>query len=197
MRHTAEYLRRTRRSLRGIGPLVRTADRTEARTFVTLLAALALMVPLCLWVSAITWGDQLALAQQQRAERTTVTATLDADPMPDGAGWGEYAHVAPMKAPATWEWRGVEHHDVVQVGGSAGAGDELPVWVDRAGEQTVPPMSDFAAKFSSVLTGFALFVFAVVGVGGIFALVRWALDRARVREWSREIEAFLGSTSSH
>lgn len=197
MTSTGGYLRRTRRSLRGRSPLVRRTDRFEAHVFSLLVAAMLIMVPVAGVVIANVQSTQVALAQQQLAERTMVTATLDADPVVANSGWGEFSYVAPSTAPATWEFRGVEHHGDVQITGSEGAGDEVQVWVDRAGAVTLQPTSVSAAEFSSVLAGVAVYMFALLIACGLFALAHWGIERARSREWSREIEAFLGSTSSH
>ncbi|WP_240959613.1 hypothetical protein [Rhodococcus sp. HNM0563] len=197
MTSAAGYLRRTRRSLRGRSPLVRRTDRVEARVFSLLVAAMLLMIPVAAIVVVNVQNTQVAMAQQQLAERTMVTATLDADPVVADSGWGEFSYIAPSTAPATWEFRGVSHHGDVQITGSEGAGDEVQVWVDRAGAVTLQPMSVSAAEFSSVLAGVAVYMVALVTACGLFALAHWGIERARSREWSREIEAFLGSTSSH
>ncbi|HET8993069.1 MULTISPECIES: Rv1733c family protein [unclassified Rhodococcus (in: high G+C Gram-positive bacteria)] len=197
MTSAAGYLRRTRRSLRGRSPLVRRTDRVEARLFSLLVAAMLLMIPVAAIVVANVQNTQVAMAQQQLAERTMVTATLDADPVVADSGWGEFSYIAPSTAPATWEFRGVSHHGDVQITGTEGAGDEVQVWVDRAGAMTLQPMSVSAAEFSSVLAGVAVYMFALVTACGLFALAHWGVERARSREWSRDIEAFLGSTSSH
>lgn len=197
MTNTAEYLTRMRRVRRGANPLVRRTDRVESRVFTLFVAVLLLLVPLSIWASVVTWGNQTTLAEQQQAERATVTATLDTDPALDAAGWGDMTYATAMTAPATWKWQGIERHGVVQADDSAVAGDEVQVWVDRAGEQSLPPMSDGAARFAGVLAGVSLFAFAGVFATGAFVFARWRIDRARTDRWSREIEAFLGSTSSH
>lgn len=156
-----------------------------------------IMVPVSGVVIANVQSTQVAVAQQQLAERTMVTATLDADPVMADAGWGEFSYIAPSTTSATWQFRGVEHHGDVQITGSEVAGDEVQVWVDRAGAVTLQPMSVSAAEFSSVLAGVAVYMFALIIACGLFALAHWGIDRARSREWSRDIEAFLGSTSSH
>jgi hypothetical protein len=101
-------------------------------------------------------------------------------------------------APATWRWGDETRHDLVQVDDMATSGSEVEIWVDaRSGEHTRPPMTTSAAKFTAVLSGVSLWTFSAVGVSGLFALAHWRLEVLRSREWSREIEAFLGSTSSH
>lgn len=197
MTNTAEYLTRMRRVRRGSSPLVRRTDRLESRVFTLFVGVLLLIVPLGIWAGVVTWGNQAALAEQQQAERATVTATLDTAPEFDAVDWVDMTYAASMTAPATWKWQGVERHGVVQVEDSAAAGDEVQVWVDRTGEQSLPPMSDSAAKFSAVLVGVSLVMFGGALAVSAFAFARWRIERARVTEWSREIEAFLGSTSSH
>ncbi|UYP19146.1 hypothetical protein OED52_00675 [Rhodococcus sp. Z13] len=196
MTTTTGYLRRTRRSLHRRDPLVRHADRIEARCFSLLLAVLVALVPVAVWLSATMWTSQLAISEQQHAERTTVTATLDETAASDATGWGETVQFA--SAPATWEWNKSQRHAVIKVDGMLPAGSDVQVWVDKdTGEYADPPLSTFAAKFTAVLAGVALWTFTATVLVSMFALVRWRLDSHRSREWSREIEAFLGSTSSH
>ncbi len=75
----AGYLRRTRRSLRRRDPLVRRTDKLEARCFTLMIAVMALLIPVAVWVSATMWSSQLELSEKQNAERVSVTAVLDAD----------------------------------------------------------------------------------------------------------------------
>lgn len=196
MTTTAEYLRRTRRGLRAQSPLVRRTDRLEARLFTLLVTVLVVMVPVAVVAASSLWTSQLALAQQQQSERVSVTATLDSDPVGNVTGWGESAHFA--TAPVTWTWGTERRHADVTADGDLKAGEEVAVWVDaRSGEHTLPPLTDSAAKFSSVLAGISLWTFSAVAAVGLFALARWRVELRRSREWSRDIEAFLGSTSSY
>ncbi|MGA4690804.1 MULTISPECIES: hypothetical protein [Rhodococcus] len=192
----AGYLRRTRRSLRRRDPLVRRTDRLEARCFTLMIAVMALLIPVAVWVSAIMWSSQLELSEKQNAERVSVTAVLDADALSDSSGWGETVKIA--SAPATWGWGDETRHALVQVDSLATAGSEVPVWVDATtGEYTQAPLTTSAAKFTAVLSGVSLWTFSSAAAGGLFALAHWRLEVRRSREWSRDIEAFLGSTSSH
>ncbi|MBS9374417.1 hypothetical protein GON09_003428 [Rhodococcus sp. B50] len=175
---------------------MRRTDRLEARCFTLMVAVMALLIPVAVWVSATMWGSQLELSEKQNAERVGVTAVLDADALSDSSGWGETVKVA--SAPATWGWGDETRHALVQVDSLATAGSEVPVWVDASsGEYTQPPLTPSAAKFTAVLSGVSLWTFSSAAVGGLFALAHWRLEVRRSREWSRDIEAFLGSTSSH
>ncbi|WP_249265147.1 Rv1733c family protein [Rhodococcus pyridinivorans] len=192
----AGYLRRTRRSLRRRDPLVRRTDKLEARCFTLMIAVMAILIPVAVWVSATMWSSQLELSEKQNAERVSVTAVLDADALSDSSGWGETVKIS--SAPATWGWGDETRHALVQVDSLATAGSEVQVWVEAStGEYTQPPLTTSAAKFTAVLFGVWLWTFSAAAAAGLFALAHWRLEVRRSREWSRDIEAFLGSTSSH
>lgn len=196
MTTTAEYLRRTRRGLRARSPLVRRTDRLEARLFMLVVVVLVAMVPVSWLAANAMWTSQSELARQQQAERVPVTATLDADPVSNATGWGESTYYA--TAPVTWTWQSEQRHADVTADSDLQTGDELEIWVEaRTGEQTTPPLTFSAAQFSSILSGVALWVFTAVFAVGLFMLAQWRIEVRRSREWSRDIEAFLGSTSSH
>ncbi len=161
-----------------------------------LVAVMVMLIPVALWVSATMWDSQLEQARAEAAERVTVTAVLDADARSNTTGWGETVNIA--VAPASWDWGDEERHASVQVDPGATAGTELEVWVDaRSGDYARPPLTTSAAKFTAVLSGVSLWTFSAAAASGLFALAHWRLEVRRSREWSREIEAFLGSTSSY
>ncbi|MEE2030724.1 Rv1733c family protein [Rhodococcus chondri] len=191
------YLRGMRRGVRSRNPLVRRTDRLESRIVGALVAALLIMLPVAVWIGSATWGNQVALAERQLAERTSVTATVDTGPEAADVGWGEFAYATPAVAAVSWEWGEQPRHGLAQVGSGTAAGTEVLVWVDRDGEQTTMPLTVSAAKFSSVLVGVSLWILAALLAAGVFAFAHWRIDHRRTRDWSRDIEAFLGSTSSH
>jgi hypothetical protein len=195
--HTVGYLRGMRRGVHTRNPLVRRTDRLESRIVSVLLAAVLIMLPVAVWIGAATWSNQVALAERQLAERKSVTAVVDEEPGAVDVGWGEFAYAAPAVASVSWQWGDRMRHGLAQVDSAATAGTEVPVWVDRNGEQTSMPLTVPAAKFSSVLVGMSLWFFAAVLAAGVFAFAHWRIEHRRDREWSRDIEAFLGSTSSH
>ncbi|KSZ58192.1 membrane protein [Rhodococcus pyridinivorans KG-16] len=175
---------------------MRRTDRLEARCFTLMIAVMAILIPVAVWVSATMWSSQLELSEKQNAERVSVTAVLDADALSDSSGWGETVKIS--SAPATWGWGDETRHALVQVDSLATAGSEVPVWVEAStGEYTQPPLTSSAAKFTAVLSGVSLWTFSSAAAAGLFALAHWRLEVRRSREWSRDIEAFLGSTSSH
>lgn len=58
---------------------MRRTDKLEARCFTLMIAVMALLIPVAVWVSATMWSSQLELSEKQNAERVSVTAVLDAD----------------------------------------------------------------------------------------------------------------------
>ena len=194
---TAAYLRTTRRSSRRRKPLVRSTDRIEARLASVLVFLVVVMIPVAVWAGANTWAGQLELSAQQTAERSQVTATTEDTPETPDATYGDYAFAAPSSVPASWTWGRETRHGNIQVDAATAAGSQVQVWVDANGNQTLPPMSVTSAKVSSVLVGVSAWIGTMLVAGAIFAIARWRLDLARARRWSRDIEIFLGSTSSH
>ncbi|MBC2590445.1 Rv1733c family protein [Rhodococcus aetherivorans] len=197
MRNTSGYLRVLRRGLRGRHPLIRRTDRAEARLAVAVLLLVLATIPLAGWVGARTWDTQSALAVQQTAERTLVTAKTQAAAETADATAGELTMVASASAPATWAWGDEKRRGDVTVDYGTPAGADVQIWVDPNGEQALAPLSATSAKISSVLVGLSLWFAAALLAAAVFGYGRWRLDRTRNREWSREIAAFLGSTSSH
>ncbi|MDV6295351.1 Rv1733c family protein [Rhodococcus aetherivorans] len=197
MRNTSGYLRVLRRGLRGRHPLIRRTDRAEARLAVAVLLLVLATIPLAGWVGARTWDTQSALAVQQTAERTLVTAKTQAAAETADATAGELTMVAAASAPATWAWGDEKRRGDVTVDYGTPAGADVQIWVDPNGEQALAPLSATSAKISSVLVGLSLWFAAALLAAAVFGYGRWRLDRTRNREWSREIAAFLGSTSSH
>jgi len=184
--------------MRAGNPLVRRTDRLEARWFAALVAVVLLLIPCAGWAAAHSWSAQVATAEQQLADRITVTATLDSAPEAPTANWGESGYLAPAPAPATWGWGDETRHGIAQVDGSLQPGAEVPVWVDaRSGEMVAAPLTLASAKISSVFVGIFLWAFSSAVLIMMFSAMIWRLERHRRREWSREIDAFLGSTSSY
>jgi len=163
-----------------------------------LLTTLALTIPVAGFVGAGSWQSWVALAEKQSTERTPVSATLESAPDPAAPGGGEVASSVTAPAPATWQWGDEQRRAVVPVDSWSVTGGDVTVWVDaRSGELADPPLTVAAAKVSAVCAGVFLWMLSVALAITIFESARWGLERTRRRRWNREIEAFLGSTSSY
>lgn len=194
---TVAYLRTARRASRHRNRLVRTTDRIEARLTTALVLFVVAMIPMTVWAGARVWDTQLELSAQQLAERTLVTATTDGTPELPVVVYSEFAIPGPLEVPASWTWGHETRHGTITVDTSLPSGSRTQIWVDAVGEPALPPMNAANAKVSAVVAGASGWVASVLLAGAVFALARWRLDRARTRRWSRDIETFLGSTSSY
>ncbi|MHA6800883.1 Rv1733c family protein [Bounagaea algeriensis] len=77
---------------------------------------------------------------------------------------------------------------IVDVPSSAASRPEVPLWVDRSGEITSPPMTEGDAFQAAGVTGaFVVVGFAVTGAAG-YGAARWCVTRRRLRAWEAEWE---------
>ncbi|HJQ45870.1 MAG TPA: hypothetical protein VJ870_06020, partial [Amycolatopsis sp.] len=112
-------------------------------------------------------------------------ATLLAAATPMPATEAQAATSTPTKA----VWRlpdGSERTGLVSADGGTPAGAHVPIWLDRAGDPTTPPMTPGDA--TSLGVGATAAVWA--GVVGMLCLLLWlvrlALDGRRDAAWTRE-----------
>jgi hypothetical protein len=124
--------------------------------------------------------------ETQRAESRQVRAVLVEDapgPSPARAAsdhrvWGKVRWTAPD---------GSAHKEEARVPPKARAGSTVPVWVDRTGGITTPPVSTGEAWLHMAMGG-ALAGAFTGGVLGAAWLGRLALDRRRMAMWDAEWE---------
>jgi len=165
-------------------PLRRGTDRAETIVLGALLAAFLATAPFAAYAAG-TWGynSSARQAQAQRASLAQVTATLlRASPVLTGYG-------SPSRFSVEARWRapdGQVRTGELYVTADVAAGHSTPIWVDRAGRLTDPPLS------RDQVTGQAQLA-AGAAVGGLAAalimagwLVRRSLDRRRLSGWDTE-----------
>ncbi|MET9392900.1 hypothetical protein ABZY20_21305 [Streptomyces sp. NPDC006624] len=148
------------------------------------------------WVCALLGGAVAGLAaagavgqavERQRAGSHEVRAVLVRDapgPSPDRAAsdqrvWGAVRWTAPD---------GSVHRDRARVPPRAPAGSTIPVWVDRGGDPTSPPVSDGEAWLHTGMGGALAGAFAGGVLLGAARLARLGLDRLRMAQWDAEWE---------
>lgn len=191
------YPRMIRRSLRRNDPLVRRSDRIEALLVLALTALALLLVPLAVWIGERTADSQVALADRQTAEYSTVTATTVADTSIDSVPTFDSTITSPTAVPAKWVWGDEVRRGDVIVDQGTRAGTDTTIWVDTHGNPVGSPLNRANATFAAVLTGLFVWVGTMsLAVSGQL-LVRWRLHRARSAEWDRELRLFLRSASRH
>ncbi|WP_030251088.1 MULTISPECIES: hypothetical protein [unclassified Streptomyces] len=165
-------------------PLTRRVDVVEA------------WVVLAGWVLALLGGVFAGLAasgavdqavERQRAENHQVMAVVVEDapaPAPARAAsdhrvWGKVRWTAPD---------GSTHREEARVPPRAPAGSTIPVWVNRSGALTTPPVTEGEAWLHTAMGGGLAGAFAGGVVLGAVWLARLSLDRRRMARWDAEWE---------
>lgn len=175
-------------------PLVRRSDRVQSTIKTTVFTLMILMLPVAAWIgmSTLATGQSRVAAQESSVHQVTAT-TVDADTVP--VLQGEVGSVTSTSVDATWSYDGVDQQGQVSVPAGSPSGTQLPIWVNRDGDPTAPPLTGADAVVTALFTGFgSLFAAASILVGTYFA-VRFRLDTQRQADWDREIAAFLGENS--
>lgn len=167
------------------GPIPRRGtDRVErASGLVLRVLAVVLLVGAVLTAISLR-GDGLAQAAREATEKHQVTATLvEAAQMPIALDPSSSA----SGTLATWTGPdGSAHRESVVVIGPRPAGSTVPIWVDRAGTPSPPPVDVVQASVTAAMSGLLMLV-----VGGLVLYVVRAGVRARCavvnhRRWARE-----------
>ncbi|MGA5895866.1 hypothetical protein [Streptomyces venetus] len=148
------------------------------------------------WLLALVGGALVGLlaagavetaVERQRAERRQVSAVVVEDapgPSPARAAsdyrvWGKVRWTAPD---------GSTHREQARVPPRAPAGSTTPVWVNRSGDITAPPVSEVEAWLHTAVGGGLAGVVAGGVVLGAVWLTRLSLDRRRMAQWDAEWE---------
>jgi hypothetical protein len=169
-----------RRFMLGSGPLKRGSDRLQVVVRLLLLAVLLMGIPVALAVGTAAHSRIAAEATAQVASRFRVTARLTENALlsPDGNSGS---------ASATWAApSGTRRDGVLPVAVTARKGAAVPVWVDRSGRRTAPPLDRSAAMAGAV--GYTLGTLGGIwlAAAGAYLLVRRMIDRHRLRAWAAE-----------
>ena len=186
---------RIRRFTLGSGPLKRGTDTVECLSRFLVLVVVLLSVPVALAVGTAVRTDLTAMARQQAAERTQVTAVVTAD----AEAPADAAPRTQVPVPARWTSPGgASMEGDVPARPTTRAGDTLTLWTTSDGRRADDPMTAAEVRRSTLV---------LVGVGwagGVAATVllhaalcrlldrrrdwRWALEWARVEPtWSRRV----------
>ncbi|HTP15431.1 MAG TPA: hypothetical protein VMK13_06300 [Streptosporangiaceae bacterium] len=182
---TMTWTRLSRRLGSDHNPLRRRADRAEAWLVPAAIAGFLLLSPLVAgavaqWVSA----DNAAVLRAQQSWHRAPAVLLHATPGPTMSMDGANSWIA--RAPARWTENGRPRVGNVPVSSGARADSTVPVWLDRAGNVQVPPLT--AGQLGDRVLVAALIALTVLA--GLLAclarLGRLVLDRCRLAGWQDE-----------
>lgn len=166
---------------KGTNPLIRPSDRFETWIRRFLMLVLVLGLPAAALSAGLTaYESSIRTVQAQSAERQEVAARLTSDVK-------GVATDGKQRAQVRWtDDNGKVRTGTTLVKPGTPEGATLPVWLDREGTITSPPMTTLTARTNGWFVG----GMAAVGVvGGLFALragTHRVLNRRRYAQWDTE-----------
>jgi hypothetical protein len=183
---------RLRRSLRrftsGSGPLKRRSDRLQFLGRLVVVLSFLLAPPLAVATANRAATHLQAVAAGEAAERSRTRAVVLADAPSPARMSGEYS-VTPATVPVSAVWSapgGATREGVVMVDPGTRTGAVVPVWVDREGALTRPPLDPVGIPDSAAAVGALPMIGLPVIVWLLYALLCAVLDAHRERRWAED-----------
>lgn len=171
-------------------PLRRATDRVEAALAVALIVvfvAVAPLLSLAAWHWAADAGHRAAAAQQATSHQVSAVTLKSAPPPVFGA---EPASLV-ATVPARWVAPGgAVHTGTVAVAGGMRAGSKVTVWLNKAGQLTSPPLQPAQVNAQAAQAAAGAPFGLVLLLGGIWLVIRRALNRRRLAAWEAGWAAF-------
>ncbi|GGU50513.1 Rv1733c family protein [Lentzea flava] len=167
--------------------LATTGDRIEGAVLAAGVAVALLAVPVVAATGSEVYATHRAQVAVEQASRHHVDAVLieDAPPTIGSTERGGVVESTPVLA----RWRlpdGSAREGVVQAHYDAKAGAKVPVWIDRNGAVTVPPMTNEGAAINAILLALLLWGGTAGSMTLLYLAVRFAHQRIRERRWGTE-----------
>jgi hypothetical protein len=168
--------------------LVRTSDRIEAIAMVTAVLFAVVAVPVAGALGTAVYDNRVRALAGERLIRHEVEAAATHD---SWQTWLPYQ--TSTSTPVQWQFAGRTHSDILSTPEKMKNGDHTSIWVNAAGERTVPPLSDNDAAAEAAMLALGLWT-AVAGVGAAAcALLRIRLNHVRFADWDRELSCLAGN----
>lgn len=169
--------------------LATAGDRIESAVLVLGVAVALLAVPVAGAAGSEIFAAQRERAVIEQAGRTRAEAVL-AEDAPVSIASSERGGVVET-VPVFARWRlpdGSVRQGYVQAHYDAKAGAAVPIWVDRDGTVSDPPLSTEGAAIDAVVLAFLLWSAAAGSMALLYLVVRFAHQRFRRRQWENEWE---------
>jgi hypothetical protein len=167
--------------------LATAGDRIESTVLVLGVAVAMLAVPI-----AGAAGSEMYTAQRERVaveqvgkSRAEAILIEDAPPTIGSSERGGVVETAPVLA----QWRlqdGSARRGPVQVHYDAKAGASVPIWVDRSGDVTEPPLTPAGAAIDALVLALLLWSAIAGSMALLYLAVRFTHKRFRARRWGNE-----------
>jgi len=181
-----------RRSLRrfgfGSGPLKRGCDRVQVAARCVVVLALLLAPPIAVATAGAVTAHLQAVADAQARERSRIQAVLLQD-APEPERDTGYTGVAGRTVPVQAEWPlpgGGTRDGLVPAAPGTPVGSTVPVWVDRSGALSQPPLDPTGIPASALTVAALPLIGLPLGIWLLYAVSCRALDAYRDRRWGRD-----------
>ncbi|WP_406632653.1 hypothetical protein [Amycolatopsis sp. WGS_07] len=174
----------------GRGSVARPSDRFQAGLFLGAVLVAVAAVPFAAAAGSELYGTQKPVSVEQVAQRSPAKAVLLADG-PAATVSGRSGVVA-NSAPTDAAWPAPDgSRRVGKVAADEGTrrGEQVSIWVDRAGNPVPPPLSAAAVLVDAVCAAVGLWAAVCLLLAVVCGGVVFALDRHRMAEWQREWDA--------
>jgi hypothetical protein len=184
---TSRLVRLTRRLALDRNPLRRRIDRTETWIMIGLLALFVAGVPLS-WLGVGRWMQQSGLREQRAQQSWHQVPALVVKGDREAPDLFRLPLNASAQVLARWQGPGGRSQvgEITVAAPGAQTGARVPVWVDRSGQVTGPPLADSQLTRrvigAQVLAQVILAVLLLILAG----LARWQLNRRRLARWEAE-----------
>ena len=174
----------------GRGSVARPSDRFQSGLLLAAVLVALAAVPFAAAAGSELYATQKPVSAAEVAQRGAATAVLLADGPP--ATVSGRSGMAANSAPTDAAWPapdGSRRAGKIAADEGAQRGDQIAIWVDRAGNPVPPPLSEAAVVVDAVCAALGLwasvFLLLALGCGGTV----FALNRHRMAAWQREWDA--------
>lgn len=167
-------------------PLRRPSDRWETASWWGALVLLVLLIPV---VPAVSGARSTAVRDEAAVVRATahpVDATVVAVSTPVAGVDGEFEDGSTVVVGWTDPDGATRTASRETYGARPRVGDAALLWVDPGRSPVPPPSTDQDAALEGAVAGVAAVVGWCLGIAGALVLVRWLLDRHRMRRWDED-----------
>lgn len=176
-----------RQAFPGRNGLATAGDRLEGAVLAAAVVVALLAVPVAAAAGSEFHARQQAqvVSEQQTSERAQAVLIEDAPPSMEVDDRGTVLEFAPVRA--TWLGPdGFERQGTVQAHYGAVAGSTVPIWIDRRGDATEPPLTAAAASIMAIGLAVLLWTAVTAAFVLLFLVIRLGHTGLRIRRWELE-----------
>jgi len=168
-------------------PLARPTDRVEAVVAISLILLWLFTIPIFAVAGSVLGSEATAVAEQQQHQRTKTIAQLVED-APEVVFSSRGIPIT-EQVPVAARWMAPDGSDrtgTITTASALGAGDRVPVWVDRTGDVTDPPTDPTAAGLLGAGGTAVSWLIWGAALAGVAFVHRRLVGRRRLAQWAQK-----------